>query len=176
MDLLSWRFIMHRFFSFTEFNSYSVKLLFLFKIQLQLFLHILDCNMSGSWASDSMRMLECSVCKHYPKKTALESLCCSQVMCKTCVDKIGDAPSSSLTNRNESSAKICCPLCKEHFKTSPVRGALKRIIDNVSIACENGCGVTLMLGKIAEHEKVCPKKFLICNLCDGRVSRESFVG
>ena len=67
-------------------------------------------------------------------------------------------------------------MCDGELKTSPVKGALKRIIDNVSIECENGCGLTITLAELTEHEKVCLKKILMCKFCDSYIGRENFVG
>lgn len=120
--------------------------------------------MSSSVVNSSLTMLECSMCTRHPKN-AVETLCCSQVTCKNCADSV----------RSNAQGSRSCPLCGEDLKTFPVKGALKRIIDNVSIECENGCGVTITLAEVEQHEKVCFKKILMCKFCDSYISRANFV-
>ena len=72
---------------------------------------------------------------------------------------------------------IACPLCRqENFTASPVRGALKRLIDNMDVECERGCGSIVKLGNIADHEKLCAKANVLCKFCHTLVACDLFIG
>ena len=120
---------------------------------------------AGALGEEDLRMLECSICMNYPRNP-MESNCCAQVICKICVDELNP---NSLPG-------VPCPLCRQNFATSPVRGALKRLIDNISIECENGCGSLVKLGNIEDHEKLCAKANVTCKFCENLVSTKHFIG
>ncbi len=114
--------------------------------------------------SDSMRMIECCICYNYPLN-AVESGCCSQIVCQACVQQL-----------SESAKHIICPLCRQEFSSVPVKGVLKRMIDNIGLPCKHKCGEFIKIGNIKDHNIVCAKRPHCCKFCSEFIVQEEFHG
>lgn len=110
---------------------------------------------------DNLRIIECAICYSYPL-SAQELNCCEQIICKLCLDQI--------TVREEK-----CPLCRKlGYKADPVRGALRRLIESMSIPCPNNCGLTIKIGNVTDHNKLCPNKPVVCKFCRQEFKTNAF--
>ena len=97
---------------------------------------------------------ECSICLHTVREPHLVD-CCGYRFCKTCIEPL-------LPTKR-------CPLCNGHFSTVIPDKLLQRTLNHKLVYCTHkpeGCLWTGELSKLEEHELTCPRKPVVCTLCD----------
>lgn len=92
-------------------------------------------------------------CLELAIETCSCNLCGAAILCKPCMDKIKASPKGD------------CPICRQPAACLSINMALKRIVQNLSIECDNQCGVKHTVAEANQHKKVCKNRLIECNTC-----------
>ncbi|CAG9332397.1 unnamed protein product [Blepharisma stoltei] len=99
---------------------------------------------------------KCFICREICKN-AVESICCYEIFCRKCVDKLTD-----------------CPKCRSpqpNFRPSVV---LRRLIGVLPCDC-SFCEFHTSYKELENHLKECIKAPAPCNYCDNQIPREALI-